>query len=1591
MAARASSRRVTIVGYYGFRNAGDEVILTAMLRDLRQRPDLNITVASAAPRETAETYGVASFLWSDTRALMTSVESADLVIVGGGGLFHDGFGFDPDAFLTDQQTGIAYYTAPVFLAALSRRPVMLYAVGAGPLLSEQGKLFTRIAGQLATAITVRDEASRDVLRGLGLAENKIVVTADPAFSFAADGGNTHTPPGTNPVVAVSVRHWDRDIAPAFWERELAHALDLIVERRDADVLFVPFQRLEGQPEDDAAVACRVRKLMRRADRASLAAHALGPEAILATLRNCHAVLGMRLHSVILGLCAGLPVVALSYEPKVGQAMARAGLADRTVDLRALDAARLADLLDESLAGSSPDFGPNLQLLAAEAVRNATIALDLLEKRAPPKPSFGAAFELLPRIVRIRVEEAFATQTEQRRCVADVSTLMARVGELDAELERRSEMHQALALRIGERERELLDLGAIREIQADEISARDRKLEQLRAEWDLENSQRAATEERLRSERDRELQQLRAERDLERSLRVAAEDRAIAAEAGWTAERASLQAATSEFTRTLNEQLAAHRSQAAAWSEEIAAARESRDRLSGELLEANAAIATLREETARLLRERDERAIAAAAGWAAERESLEAANFGLAQKLNEQLAVNRSQAVSSSQEIAALKQSRDQLYRELTAARANAATDRARAAADRELERQSLTDAVNREHAVSRRLRSAILAIDRQLEDLRQAVLNGASRYDRDFQDRLASYRNQRAWQLMLLARKAYTLLYREGWKGRSGVIGLACRTVARAPLDLAPYDLTFPPVHDYLADQLYAARKPGFDESLIEEEQPAAENPVVDDPAPPSGAEALSGLYDVLVFPVFDFEFRFQRPQQIAAELARRGHRVFWVSPSRLLPENSPDPFKLVELRDNLTEVQLRRRPFDLYGGSLTDGEETMAVESLAELYRERNIAESVVLLQFPFWRRFGKALKAGFGACLVYDQMDDWRNWPSEPRVSAFNIEEEQMLERESDVLVVTAGEFSRRAEARTPPPCVIPNAADFDFFNAATPRPSSPARPVIGYYGAIAAWFDLDLAVKIAAARPQYDFVFIGGVHGRDVTALARLPNVRLPGEKHYRELPSLLAAFDVCLIPFALNRLTHSVDPVKVYEYLSQGKPVVATKMAELTPLSDVIYIAEDPDDFLLCVDRAVGESATEEAPALRAERIAFARRNTWAARADVLCDAVNATFPLISIVVLTHNSQDYVALCCESIRCNTSWPRYEVIFVDNASTDRTVPILRHLANVDSRIRVIALGENSGFAAGNNRGVAEAAGEFLVILNPDTIPSQGWLHRLIQPLRTDPGLGMVAPVTNHSGNETRVDVGYRSLAEMETFAAERARRYSGRQLELTMAPLLCVMLRRELWNEIGELDEGFKVGMFEDDDYSRRVRNAGYRIATAEDCFVHHFGSGSFAQLQPEEALAIFARNRRLYETKWGVPWEEHRSRENVRPLASAIRLSPSDFRRPGGAERDGAERGTSARRPAILKLSPDATAAGQPMNRQPDGAAALVIDCARATPDTVVRWNEVLLRTSFGTPEFLTAVVPPELYAKKGAAQVTLLNDFGTSEAFPFTVR
>jgi GT2 family glycosyltransferase len=322
---------------------------------------------------------------------------------------------------------------------------------------------------------------------------------------------------------------------------------------------------------------------------------------------------------------------------------------------------------------------------------------------------------------------------------------------------------------------------------------------------------------------------------------------------------------------------------------------------------------------------------------------------------------------------------------------------------------------------------------------------------------------------------------------------------------------------------------------------------------------------------------------------------------------------------------------------------------------------------------------------------------------------------------------------------------------------------------------------------------------------------------------------------------------------------------------------LSLRDGPEEFAHQIDRAL---AGRDAAAER-RRIAFASENTWRGRVETLDRAIRATYPLVSILVVTYNTREYLAPFFDSIRRNTSYPCYEVIVVDNCSNDGSNEELSWYAAGDPRIRVERLQQNMGFAGGNNFAARISQGQYLVLLNPDTIVTAGWLERLMAALHTDPAIGVVAPVSNFSGNETRVNTHYRSIAQMERFAADRARNKRGKWIDIDVVPLFCGILRRKLWEEAGGLDEGFQVGTFEDDDFSARIRQAGYRIITAEDCFIHHFGNGSFGKLEPEESVRIFERNKSRFESKWNVVWRGHNTRAGVAPPEEGRRIPLAEF--------------------------------------------------------------------------------------------------------------
>jgi len=605
--------------------------------------------------------------------------------------------------------------------------------------------------------------------------------------------------------------------------------------------------------------------------------------------------------------------------------------------------------------------------------------------------------------------------------------------------------------------------------------------------------------------------------------------------------------------------------------------------------------------------------------------------------------------------------------------------------------------------------------------------------------------------------------------------------------------------------------------------------------------------YDVLVFPVVDWHDRFQRPQHLSVELAKMGARVFYFS-NRFIPSlciYKPEP---TEVAPNVYWVMLPGsfHPPDIY----TDIPSELQVAAIAEaVQRVRDcckIGATLCIVDYPFWAPIVRQLP---NTVVVYDCMDAYSSFANAGR-PARELEREAVTN--ADIVVCSSEHLRNSMRRYDRESMLVRNGVTVSHFEK---PPQSLAferrRPTAGYWGATAEWTDIELLIHAARQLPDVDFVLVGEVMRVDVSELAALPNVRMVGEVPYSALPAYLHGFDVCILPYRVCEYALASDPLKVWEYMSAGKPVVAVRFPEIERLHELITLTSTCEEFVEGIRRGIAEKD----PVLRERRIAYARDNGWERRAAQLHATAETYFPKISIIVLCYNQRSFTKTCLDSIERFTRYANMETVVVNNGSTDGTEKFLARWSSTRPWARVVTNGNNLGFAAGNNCGARAATGEYLIFLNNDTFVTDGWVGDLLAHFRRHPKLGLLGPITNRSGNESVIRIQYSNMEQM----AVHARSYTaGHRQKLTQPHVLhwfCVMTPRVVWEQVGELDEGFGIGMFEDDDYTYRVRAAGYEVACAEDVFVHHHHSASFGELTPAAYEELFARNRSYFESKWG----------------------------------------------------------------------------------------------------------------------------------------
>lgn len=297
---------ILISGYYGFNNIGDESILRTVIDNLREKlPDVDITVLSRSPAQTSEKYGVKAVRRMNLWSILRSVRHCDMLLSGGGSLLQD----------ATSGRSILYYLFILRLAQLLGKRTFIYSQGIGPIANPRNRRLTAAVLRRTDGIVVRDAGSRDLLLEIGVPAERIHVTADPVIrvkkpdtalglEILAREGCPKVPGRLTVGWAVKARRSDGDFL-----REVGKCVLWLRDEYGADSVLIPFFHDEDVGMCEAVAAgldgragCLRRKYL--------------SEETLSIIGSMDVMVGVRLHALIYAAVMGVPMIGVSYDPKV---------------------------------------------------------------------------------------------------------------------------------------------------------------------------------------------------------------------------------------------------------------------------------------------------------------------------------------------------------------------------------------------------------------------------------------------------------------------------------------------------------------------------------------------------------------------------------------------------------------------------------------------------------------------------------------------------------------------------------------------------------------------------------------------------------------------------------------------------------------------------------------------------------------------------------------------------------------------------------------------------------------------------------------------------------------------------------------------------------------------------------------------------------------------------------------------------------------------------------------------------------------------------------------------------------------------------
>ena len=510
----------------------------------------------------------------------------------------------------------------------------------------------------------------------------------------------------------------------------------------------------------------------------------------------------------------------------------------------------------------------------------------------------------------------------------------------------------------------------------------------------------------------------------------------------------------------------------------------------------------------------------------------------------------------------------------------------------------------------------------------------------------------------------------------------------------------------------------------------------------------------------------------------------------------------------------------------------------------------ATVLIELPHPK-----IRPFFDACntrglrTVFELIDDWEtslggDW--------FDIAIYRHFVERAAVVVGTAKILVGRltAHGRTDA-LYLPNAANEYIFDKYKSHPRQIDMPTRGkgtalYFGSLyGEWFAWDWVVAAATANPKLNIVLIG-----DDPKRKGLPeNIFFLGAKQIDELPAYLAHSDIALLPFIPGKISDAVSPIKIFEYLFVGKPVVATRLPEIEGY-DGVHIADTPEMFARLCDESYDHVNAAQSNDL------FISKNSWFGRLDQLAAVATAAAEgqfarAVSAVILIHNNRGIIGRCIETLQRHGAGFLREIIVVDNASSDGGADFVRENF---PEVRLVVNPVN-GCSSGRNLGAQLATGKYLAFFDSDQwftsasffaealnilsrhadVGAVGWAAGWFDKGRSDLG-GMIADYCpNRAMNSDALSVGYRSDVG-----------YLGSG---------GLFIPRVVFDAAGGFDTSYDPTCFEDTDLSFQIKRLGLKICFRDLAGIRHEPhQTTSAHSQGDAYRKLFVRNAKYFNEKW-----------------------------------------------------------------------------------------------------------------------------------------